>query len=221
MEKLILASGSPRRRELLSLIGVPFVVEKSDADETITEKEPGKIVMELSNRKAEDIARQITDSVILGADTIVWAQGRILGKPRDRKEAGEMLRLLSGKAHEVYTGVTILAGKAAGPERTAVNWRRDSFFCRTTVHVHAMTEEEIEAYLDTGDAFDKAGSYGIQGPFAAYVDGIEGDYQNVVGLPVSEVYRHLRAMGFTWSLCGDAAQAAEGSSSEDFRERKE
>ena len=207
MKELILASGSPRRRELLTLIGVPFVVEKSDADETISEKEPGKIVMELSDRKAEDIALRITDGYVLGADTIVWAEGRILGKPKDREDARQMLRLLSGKAHEVFTGVTILSKEKPGtPEDTAAEavkpadciLGRDSFFCRTTVHVHAMTDEEIDAYLDTGDAFDKAGSYGIQGPFAAYVDGIEGDYQNVVGLPVSEVYRHLRAMGYTW-----------------------
>ncbi len=208
MKELILASGSPRRRELLTLIGVPFVVEKSDADETISEKEPGKIVMELSDRKAEDIACRITDGYVLGADTIVWAEGRILGKPKDREDARQMLRLLSGKAHEVFTGVTILSkekepGKPDDPAAEAGQpagcvLRRDSFFCRTTVHVHAMTDEEIDAYLDTGDAFDKAGSYGIQGPFAAYVDGIEGDYQNVVGLPVSEVYRHLRAMGYTW-----------------------
>lgn len=197
MNELILASGSPRRKELLSLIQVPFIVEKSNAEETITEKEPGKIVMELSGRKAEDVAGRITSGIVLGADTIVWAQGRILGKPKDRKDAAQMLRLLSGKAHEVFTGVTILVREPAG--RTGESTiRRDSFFCRTTVHVHEMTDEEIETYLDTGDAFDKAGSYGIQGPFAAFVDGIEGDYQNVVGLPVSEVYRHLRAMGYRW-----------------------
>ena len=192
MKELILASGSPRRKELLQLIGVPFRVEKSDAEEIITKVTPSGIVMELSARKAEDVAGRIPDGMILGADTIVWAEGTLLGKPHSREEAAKMLRLLSGRAHEVYTGVTILE-KEAGLQKNA-----DTFFCRTTVHVHAMTEDEIETYLDTGDAFDKAGSYGIQGPFAAFVDGIEGDYQNVVGLPVSEVYRHLREMGCRW-----------------------
>mgnify|MGYP002870062031 CR=1 FL=1 len=194
MDKLILASASPRRRELLELIGVPFRVVKSDAPETITKEAPGEIVMELSARKAEDVAGSVRDGYILGADTIVWAEGRLLGKPADREDAQRMLKMLSGKAHQVFTGVTILV-KEHGEEA-----QKDSFFCRTIVHVHDMTEEEICGYIDTGDPFDKAGSYGIQGPFAAFVDGIEGDYQNVVGLPVSEVYRHLRKQGFSWSL---------------------
>ena len=191
MSELILASGSPRRKELLRQIGLRFRVLKSDADETVEMSDPSDIVKELSRRKAEDVAGKITEGIVIGADTIVWLDGVLLGKPKGRADAEKMLRNLQGKAHQVFTGVTILRkGKMTGDENNGIS--RDTFSCVTTVHVHNMSEEEINAYLDTGDAFDKAGSYGIQGPFAAYIDGIEGDYTNVVGLPVSEVYRHLK-----------------------------
>ena len=187
MEEIILASGSPRRRELLTQIGVPFRVIKSDAPEVTTKTEPGEMAMELSCHKAGAAAGQVSRGIILGADTIVWLDGKPLGKPEDRADAKQMLERLQGRSHEVYTGVTLI--RKEGQQQTC-----DSFFCRTVVHVHAMSDAEIEAYLDTGDPFDKAGSYGIQGPFAAYVDGIEGDYQNVVGLPVSAVYQKLKHM---------------------------
>ena len=189
MQQLILASGSPRRKELLQLIGVPFTVIKSEAEEEVGSTLPHEIVQELSCKKATEVAERITEGTILGADTIVWFEGKVLGKPKDREDAAGMLRALQGNAHEVYTGVTIIV-------KTGDDLQTDTFSSRTVVHVHSMSEEEIEAYLDTGDPFDKAGSYGIQGPFAAFVDGIEGDYQTVVGLPVSEVYRHLHKCGF-------------------------
>ena len=201
MQKIILASGSPRRKELLGLVGISYEVHKSDASEEVTSEDPEEIVKELSARKARDVAEKIRSGclavspeyrsgTVLGADTIVWKDGRLLGKPADRREAGDMLRFLQGEEHQVYTGVTLIDLRA-GQEGQV---KEDSFAVRTNVFVHAMSEEEIEAYLDTGDAFDKAGSYGIQGPFAAFVDRIEGDYQNVVGLPVCAVYHRLMQM---------------------------
>ena len=185
-ERIILASASPRRKELLGMMGVPFTVVKSDAPEVITESAPGMIVQQLSRQKAEAVAGKMTDGVVIGADTIVWAQERPLGKPAGREEAFAMLRLLQGKAHSVFTGVTLLRVQGG---RTV---QADSFFSETVVHVHGMSDQEINTYLDSGDSFDKAGAYGIQGPFAAFVDGIEGDYYNVVGLPVPAVYQHLK-----------------------------
>ena len=192
--EIILASGSPRRAELLSLIKIPFRVVVSQAAETITKELPGEIVQELSAQKAEAVARDIPEGIILGADTIVWQDGRVLGKPKDRDDARAMLQKLQGRTHEVYTGVTLIRKEkeASGSGTGAEHCRRVSFYSQTTVHVHAMTDEEIEAYMDTKDPFDKAGSYGIQGPFAAFVDGIEGDYHTVVGLPVARVYQELK-----------------------------
>lgn len=190
MKEIILASGSPRRRELLGQIGIPFQVKKSGAEEIITKTIPAEIVQDLSLQKAADVARTAEEGIVLGADTIVCIDHKIMGKPKDRADAKAMLEKLQGRTHSVFTGVTLIK-KAPGED---VKIQR--FACETKVHVHSMTEEEIEAYLDTGDAFDKAGSYGIQGPFAAYIDGIEGDYNNVVGLPVSAVYRELKALGY-------------------------
>ncbi len=199
MQEIILASSSPRRSELLRLIGVPFRVLPSDAPETITQTQPERIVEELSLQKASSSAAEAGDfsggedfRIILGADTIVWSDGRVLGKPADREEAARMIRELQGSVHEVYTGVTLIRQERPGSKAGRTEERIDTFYARTAVHVHEMTDREIEAYLDTGDSMDKAGAYGIQGPFAAYIDGIEGDYFNVVGLPVSMVWQHLK-----------------------------
>ena len=189
MREIILASSSPRRSELLRQIGVPFQVLRLNSSEVITETEPEKIVLQLSAQKARAAASVLGGNetrIILGADTIVWAGGRMLGKPDGTEGARKMIRMLQGKTHEVYTGVTLLCMNS-GAQPAA-----DSFFARTAVHVHAMTDEEIEGYLETGDSLDKAGAYGIQGPFGAYIDGIEGDYFNVVGLPISMVWQHLK-----------------------------
>lgn len=184
MEEIILASGSPRRKELLEQIGISFRVVKSEAEEVITAQTPWEAVMELSAQKAGAVADTVEEGVILGADTVVVLEGEILGKPENREKAREMLQRLQGNTHTVYTGVTLI--------RKGKQSKTRSFFRETSVRVHAMSPEEIEAYLDTGDAFDKAGSYGIQGPFAAYVDEIQGDYNNVVGLPVAAVYQELK-----------------------------
>ncbi len=199
MQEIILASSSPRRSELLRLIGVPFRVLRFDAPETITQTQPEKIVEELSFQKASHAARlpeifsgEEKSRIILGADTIVWAGGRVLGKPKSRDEARQMIIELQGAVHEVYTGVTLLRQDRADAPENQAECSADTFYARTAVHVHSMSGREIEAYLDTGDSMDKAGAYGIQGPFAAYIDGIEGDYFNVVGLPVSMVWQHLK-----------------------------
>ena len=198
MQEIILASSSPRRRELLEQVGVPFRVLRLDAPEVITKNSPDGIVSELSLQKASaadkllgGLAREEESRVILGADTIVWAGGEVLGKPGNEQKAKEMILKLQGQPHEVYTGVTLLCRDGRYPGKV----RTDTFFARTLVHVHAMTMEEIDAYVRTGDSLDKAGAYGIQGPFAAYIDGIEGDYCNVVGLPVSMVWQHLKQIG--------------------------
>lgn len=188
MREMILASASPRRKELLEQIGIPFRVQKSGAEERITQTEPSRIVMELSAQKADDVASSVRDGLVLGADTIVCLDGAVMGKPRDRADAAAMLRALQGHTHSVFTGVTLVE------KRQGAETRRICFAEETKVRVHPMEAEEIERYLDTGDAFDKAGSYGIQGPFAAFVDGIEGDYNNVVGLPVARVYQELKKL---------------------------
>lgn len=197
MRELILASGSPRRRELLEQIKVPFRVMVSDAEETETDTDPGQVVKALAARKAIQVAKEIEEGLVLGADTVVSVDGEILGKPKNREDARQMLEKLQGRAHSVFTGVALVEKQKNDTAQSDTTGRPsdsrvlENFYRETRVHVHQMSDQEIENYLDTGDAFDKAGSYGIQGPFAAFVDGIEGDYNNVVGLPVSAVYQAL------------------------------
>ena len=201
-KKIILASASPRRRELLTQIGLPFEVVVSEAEEKITSTEPARVVEELSAQKAEAVWEKlagsevfdpeqksgettITDIVVLGADTVVACDGKILGKPADTEAAVAMLTMLQGRGHEVYTGVTILY-EENGERKTL------TFHEKTTVHFYPMTNAQIREYVATGDPMDKAGAYGIQGSFAAFIKGIDGDYNNVVGLPVSSVYQELK-----------------------------
>lgn len=187
---IILASASPRRRELLAQIGVEFTVAVSNKEEHYESSEPAGIVRELALMKAENVASEqsqpLQNTVILGADTIVALDGKILGKPADEEDAYRMLTSLQGRTHEVYTGVAFLFYDREG--RTQVR----THAVQTRVHVHDMTPEEIRCYIATGEPMDKAGAYGIQGRFAAYIDGIDGDYYNVVGLPVSYVYQMLK-----------------------------
>ena len=185
--KVILASASPRRLELLRQVGIEPVVEPSHVEEVITSTEPDKAVMELSAQKAKDIAALHAgeEAVVIGADTVVAADGEILGKPSNREDAVRMLTLLQGRAHQVYTGVTLVF--CGGKPRTV------TFAERTDVFVCPMSRAQIEAYVDTGELMDKAGAYGIQGCFAAWVESISGDYNNVVGLPVGRVCRELAA----------------------------
>lgn len=190
--KIILASASPRRRELLGQIGIGFEVRVSSADENVTGREPWQTVEELSCRKAEAVLKMLGDEaedmLVIGADTVVAAEGRILGKPSGSEEAAEMLRMLAGNSHMVYTGVTLLYRTQDGRDEV----RRRTFHEATKVMVCPMTEEEIQFYVSSGECMDKAGAYGIQGLFARYVSGIEGDYNNVVGLPVSRLYQETK-----------------------------
>ena len=198
-KKIILASGSPRRRELLSQIGLSFTVRVSEADEHTEETKPEKLVCILSERKALAVWDELTEeekkeSILIGADTVVAVDDRILGKPADETEAFQMIKLLQGRSHQVYTGVTILRQGDMQPleEGTSTcSIQKKQFFEKTDVLVYPMSEDEITAYVKTGEPLDKAGAYGIQGSFAAYIQGINGDYSNVVGLPVGRLYHEL------------------------------
>lgn len=189
MKKLILASASPRRRELLEQIGAVFQVCPSQGEEVITGTYPGDVVMELSGQKGQEVFDRIEGDVcVIGADTVVAIDHAILGKPADEQEAIAMLQRLQGRIHEVYTGVTILCRKQG-------NAQRKSFYEKTTVEFYPVSSEEIHAYVKTGEPLDKAGAYGIQGKSAVFVKRIEGDYNNVVGLPVARVYQEAKEMG--------------------------
>ena len=184
MKRMILASGSPRRKELLQMLEVPFEVLVSDTKEVITKNEPAEVTKELSYQKAMAVAGQVEEGIIIGADTVVSIDGKILGKPADKEEAREMIYKLQGKSHMVYTGVTVIA--KSGDMVSA-----SSFAEGTKVNVAPMTENEIEAYISTDEPYDKAGAYGIQGPFAIHIEKINGDYNNVVGLPISRLYHEI------------------------------
>lgn len=176
---LILASKSPRRKELLSLITENFVIKTANVDETLPRGiTPDKAVEYLSKIKAEPFANGV--DTVIGADTVVAVDGKILGKPANRQEAFDMLRTLSGKYHSVFTGVTVIK-----PEGTV------TFSVETRVKFFDLTDDEINAYIATGECDDKAGAYGIQGKGALLVEKIDGDYFNVVGLPVSLVNKFL------------------------------
>ena len=187
MKRIILASQSPRRRELLTQIGLKFEVIPSTVEEVITSANPVEVVQELAQQKARDVAEvagreMAKDSLlVIGADTIVVYEGKILGKPEDKEDAVRMLTMLQGKEHSVYTGVALLSG-----EREIV------FAEETRVQMCPMTPEEILWYVNTGEPMDKAGAYGIQGLCARFIRQIQGDYNNVVGLPVGRIYQELK-----------------------------
>ena len=189
MRKIILASASPRRRELLEQGGIPFTVIPSQAEEKITTEQPGQAVEELSYLKCSDIyEKSLGDVLVIGADTVVASEGKILGKPSSQKDAVKMLQSLQGREHEVYTGVTIMARE--GNEN-----RKKTFHEKTKVVFYPMSDEEIRSYVNTGEPMDKAGAYGIQGKSAVFIKEISGDYNNVVGLPLARLYQELKNMG--------------------------
>ena len=187
MKKLVLASKSPRRQELLGMLGIPFEVKVSDAEEIITHTDPAKVTEELSLQKAEAVAREISEVIVIGADTVVAVDDKILGKPKDKEDARAIIHLLQGRSHMVYTGVKILV-KGNDVQRI------ETFSEGTKVKVASMSEEEIETYIASEEPYDKAGAYGIQGIFSKYIEGIEGDYFNVVGLPVHRLYQELKTI---------------------------
>lgn len=188
--RVILASASPRRRELLMQAGIDFLVCPSEIDEKITQQnpQPNQVVAELSRQKALDVAsRRSAGEIIVGADTVVSVDGVILGKPKSKEMAFDMLMRLQGREHHVFTGVTIVKKLEDGEQVY-------SFVEDTEVFVHTMAEEEIWEYIETGEPMDKAGAYGIQGRFGVYIKGICGDYYNVVGLPIAGLYQRLKGM---------------------------
>lgn len=181
---LILASGSPRRRELLDLMGLTYTVETPDVDESFSGR-PSETVMEISRRKAAAVAARHSESIIIAADTLVFADGA-LGKPHTPERAKEMLRSLAGNWHHVYTGITVINTRSGRVLRNVD---------KTRVHLVPMTEQEIDAYVATGEPLDKAGAYGIQGMGGMFVDRIDGSYSNVVGLPMSMLRIMLAQVG--------------------------
>ena len=196
MRRIILASQSPRRRELLARLGFPFEVVPSGADEDVDTSDPIKAVEELSLRKAEWVLRGVLEgNLVIGSDTVVVLDGEILGKPKDEEDAFHMLTRLSGRTHHVCTGVTLAMKERPENEKQEVI-RETSFHEVTEVHVARMSPEEIRRYIATGEPMDKAGAYGIQGAFAPYISGITGDYYNVVGLPLCHLYQELREGGW-------------------------
>ncbi|AGK55082.1 Maf family protein [Bacillus sp. 1NLA3E] len=186
MQHLILASSSPRRKELLENLQLIFDISSSETDESfLPGTAPEEIVMDLAARKATDVAEKHRDSIVIGADTIVFANNQVLGKPKDKIEAVKMLKMLSGNTHSVYTGVAIVTAD------TTVR-----FYEKTDVTFWDLNDSEIQAYINSGEPFDKAGAYGIQGFGSMLVKRISGDYFTVVGLPVSKTIRELQKAGF-------------------------
>ncbi len=202
MSQIILASQSPRRKELLEQIGLEFEICPAKGEEIITKTIPEEVVMELSKQKAEEVAAMVSsfgeehkdittpsDILVIGADTVVAYDGKILGKPADEEDAKRMLTMLSGNTHSVFTGVTLVLIDKSGRAGELV------FYEKTDVKMHEMSEAEIDRYIATGEPMDKAGSYGIQGKCAIYIEKIDGDYNNVVGLPITRIYQELKKIG--------------------------
>lgn len=199
--KFILASQSPRRKQLLEQIGMEFEICPARKEEVVTSSIPKEVCVELSKQKALEIASGIKafnethpdiasdqDIIIIGADTIVAVGNEILGKPKDEEDAKRMINMISDNIHSVYTGVTFVFMAKDG------RVGEYSFFEKTDVEVYKIDANEIQDYIDSGDCMDKAGAYGIQGGFAKYIKGINGDYNNVVGLPVARVYQELKGI---------------------------
>ena len=181
MKHIILASASPRRKEILELADLKFDVMPSDAQEITTKTAPNEVVMELASLKAKDIYKKSEkQSMIVGADTVVAYQGQILGKPTDKADAKRMLTMLSGQTHEVYTGVCVIE-----------DGKTKTFYEETKVTFYEISDEQIDHYIKTGEPMDKAGSYGIQGKAAVFIKGIEGDYYTVVGFPIARFLQEI------------------------------
>lgn len=221
MKKIVLASASPRRKELLAQIGFSFTVMPSNVEENPVSTLPQDMVIELSKEKARDVWKRLGEDdindakhdmnvtvenrqeigsaeyqenekdgcLVISADTVVAIEGEILGKPKDEEDAARMLGLLSGKEHQVYTGVTMIWTDETGEQKEY------SFYVCTGVLMYRMNREEILNYVRSGEPMDKAGAYGVQGRAAAYIKSIRGEYSNVVGLPVGRLYQEMKAWG--------------------------
>jgi septum formation protein len=196
MMGLILASASPRRQELLRNAGILFTVQAADISEIpIAGESPQACAQRLAAEKARAVFQRNSDKYVLGADTIVVIDGEILGKPRNDEDAERMLRLLSGRIHQVITGVCLLGPRAENSKVTRAFEEVQSE--QTAVFMSEVSDEDIRKYIVTKEPEDKAGAYAIQGMASRWIYRIEGDYSNVVGLPISLVYRMLRARGFS------------------------
>lgn len=202
----VLASASPRRKELLMQAGFSFCVMPAKNEEHIHHTNPEDVVKELSCQKAEEIAMRLSKEehhilsslsqnnpfLIIGADTIVSHKESILGKPKSESDAFQTLSQLQGNTHQVYTSVTMIS--CQNRETSIVKTNTFTFVEKTDVTVFPMTTQEILSYIETKDCMDKAGAYGIQGPFARYIKGIVGDYYNVVGLPIARLYQEVKRL---------------------------
>jgi len=186
--KLILASQSPRRKELLSHLGLPFEIKPATKDEISDKTDPGEKAIELAVQKAEEVSEHYRDGsvCVIGADTLVWLNGEYFEKPKDRGDAKRILSTLSDNTHIVCTGVCILLLE------NGVITKRDEFFVQTKVSFEKITETLLEKYLDCDEPYDKAGAYGIQGAALSFISKIDGSYSNVVGFPLAEVYSRLQ-----------------------------
>lgn len=188
MKEFVLASASPRRKELLNQIGIKFRTCTSKKEEEILRNKPEDIVKDLSYTKARDVyERGNREAVVIGADTIVVVDEEVLGKPKDEAEAFAMIKKLQGDIHQVYTGVSIIWQQNN-------NTHVSSFVAMTEVELYYMSDEEIRKYIATSEPYDKAGGYAIQGYFARYVKQINGDYNNVVGLPIGKLYQVMNSL---------------------------
>lgn len=186
---VVLASGSPRRKELLEQIGISARIQPSTGEEKSGADTPGELVMELSAVKAQEIAGDCeAGTLVIGADTVVVLEREILGKPQTAERAAQMIQKLQGRSHQVYTGVTVILCMGEG------QFHGTSFAEVTDVELWPMTEREISEYVQSGEPLDKAGAYGIQGRFAAYIKGIRGDYTNVVGLPLGRLVHEINTL---------------------------
>lgn len=187
MKPIVLASASPRRQELLANLGLHFEVKISDVDESLDEQiPPAQQVEQLAERKARAVAAQLKQGLVIGADTLVTLNNQVLGKPKDRQEAIEMIKQLQGRSHEVYTGLAVID---AATDKAVITHQA------TAVRFKSLTMEQIERYVDTGEPYDKAGAYAVQGKASVFIDSIRGCYFNVVGLPVAKLADVLKVFG--------------------------
>jgi len=192
--RLLLASGSPRRQQLIKYMGLPVELVRANADESCDIADPALFARELAIRKASaalEVRQPEPGEVIVSADTSVWVDGEMLGKPASEADAHRMLRKLSGRSHQVYTGTALAYLTKDGSGK--ISCRIDAFAVCTDVNFNELTDEEIWDYIATGEPMDKAGAYGIQDAFSIHIDSIKGDYNNVVGLPVAALYTALKA----------------------------
>lgn len=209
MYHIILASGSPRRKEIMETMDIPYQVIKADVEEKTVETIPAKMVQALASLKANAVLPQVrklakeyeqsgeqAEFIIIGADTMVFYEGHAMGKPKNEQDAARMLQLLSDDTHEVYTGVSILVLRATG---TVEEWK---LAVCTKVVVRPLTEEQIRDYISTGEPMDKAGAYAIQGKFGIYIREIIGDYYNIVGFPIAKIYDALLEHGIDMKKLG-------------------